>query len=143
MMSIGNRQHKIKVRRTMEPLDTEDRPTSGVLANLYLTDAYYALNVALPRCRPEHIQVTAGSNALLVEAELHPAQEKLEQQREFILAELPFGSIKRSFPIPGANLEPHAIEAHFENGLLTVTIPTQKRDAFLHKMRGENLPEEA
>lgn len=142
-MSMDDEQHRIRVRRTMDPLDIKGRPTGGVLANLYLTDAYMVLNVALPRCRPEHIQVTVSPTMILVEAEQHPAQEKMEQEREFILAELPFGSIRRAFPLPDANLELHAVEAHFGNGLLTVTIPTQTRDAFLHKMRGEDLPEES
>ncbi len=142
-MPTKPRQHRVAVQRTEEPIHEKGRPTGGVLANLYLTDRYAVLNVGLPRCRPEHVKVTLGSNAILVEAELHPAQEAFEKEREYILAELPFGRIRRSFRLPEADLEPHAVEAHFQNGLLTVTIPTRERDVYLHEMRGEHLPEEA
>lgn len=141
-MSTDFRKHRVEVQRTQEPIYEKGRPTGGVLANLYSTNSYTVLNVGLPRCRPEHIQVTLGSNAISVVAEIHQAQETLEKEREYILAELPYGAIRRVFPLPEADLEPHAAEAHFQNGLLTLTIPTRQRDTYLHEKRGENLPEE-
>lgn len=141
-MSTDFRIHRVEVQRTREPINEKGRPTGGVLANLYSTDNYTVLNVGLPRCRPEHIKVILGSKAIMVVAERHRAQETLEKGRKYILAELPYGAIRRVFPLPGIDLEPHAAEAHFQNGLLTVTIPTRERDAYLHEKRGENLPEE-
>lgn len=141
-MSTDFRKHRVEVQRTQERIYEKGRPTAGVLANLYSTDNYTVLNVGLPRCRPEHIKITLGSNAILVVAELHRAQETLEKEREYILAELPYGAIRRAFPLPKTDSEPHAAEAHFQNGLLTVTIPNRERDAYLHEKRGENLPEE-
>lgn len=141
-MTTNPRQHRVSVQLTREPIYVAGRPTAGAPANLYQTDSYAVLNVGLPRCRPEHVNVTLGTNAILVEAELHPAQEALEQEREYLIAELPYGSISRVFPLPWDDLELHAVEAHFQNGLLTVTIPTRERDAYLHRMRGEQLPEE-
>lgn len=141
-MSTDFRTHRVEVQRTQDHINEKGSPTGGVLANLYSTNSYTVLNVGLPRCRPEHIQVTLGSNAILVVAEIHQAQEALEKDRDYILVELPYGTIRRVFPLPKVNLEPHAVEAHFQNGLLTVTIPTRERDAYLHERRGEELPEE-
>lgn len=141
-MSTDFKKHRVEVQRTQELIYEKGRPTGGVLANLYSTDNYTVLNVGLPRCRPEHIQIILGPNAILVLAELHQAQETVEKGREYILAELPYGAIRRAFPLPEADLEPHAAEAHFQNGLLTVTIPTRQRNSYLHEKRGENLPEE-
>jgi HSP20 family molecular chaperone IbpA len=141
-MSTDFRIHRIDVQKTQELISQKGRPTAGVLANLYSTDSYAVLNVGLPRCRPEHIQITLGSNAILVVAELHPAQEAVEKERDYILAELPYGTIRRVFPLPEADLEPQSAEAHFQNGLLTVTIPTRERDDYLYEKRGEHLLEE-
>ncbi|NIM94696.1 MAG: Hsp20 family protein [Anaerolineales bacterium] len=141
-MTTDFKQHRIAVQRTDEPIHEKGRPTTGVLANLYSTESYTVLNVGLPRCLPEHIKVMLSPNVILVEAELHRAQEIVEKEREFILAELPYGRIRRAFPLPNADLEHHAVEAHFQNGLLTVTIPTRERDAYLHEKRGKFLPEE-
>lgn len=141
-MSTDFRKHRVEVRRTREPIYEKGRPTGGVLTNLYSTDSYTVLNVELPPCRPEHIKVTLGSNAILVVAELHQAQEVFEKDREYILAELPYGVIHRVFPLPKVNLQPHATEAHIQNGLLTITIPTHERDAYLHERCGEKLSEE-
>lgn len=135
-MTVVTRQHRIPVRRTEEPINGEGRPTSGVLANLYLSDRYAVLNVGLPRCRPKNIRVTLGTEKLLVEVAVHLAQGKQEAEREYILAELPYGKIRRVFPLPDAALELDAGEAHFANGLLTVTIPTRAQHAYLREKRG-------
>ncbi len=142
-MTTNSKKHRVAVQQTKEPIRELGRPTGGVLANLYRTDSYAVLNVGLPRCLPEHIQLTAGPNGLIVEANLHPAQEALEKDREYLFAELPYGGISRRFPLPWDDLELHAVEAHFQNGLLTVTIPTRERDAYLHRKRGAQLPEES
>ncbi len=142
-MTTRPRLHRVTIQRSEEELRQPGRPTAGVLANLYRTDSYAVLNVGLPRCLPGNIQVTLGANALRVEAELHPAQQTLESEREYLIAELPYGNINRVFPLLWDDLELHATEAHFQNGLLTVTIPTRDRDAYLHRKRGERLPEES
>ncbi len=59
------------------------------------------------------------------------------EEREYILAELPYGKIKAVFPLPVADLEPHAVEAHFANGLLIVTGSTRALDAYLREKQGE------
>ncbi|NIS81082.1 MAG: Hsp20 family protein [Anaerolineales bacterium] len=142
-MALDQRPHRVAVQQTQEPVYVAGRPTGGVLANLYSTDSYAVLNVGLPRCLPEHIKVTLSPKAILVEAELHRAQATVEKERKYILAELPYGRIRRAFPLPEGDFEPHAVEAHFQNGLLTITIPTHDRDAYLHEKRGKKkLPEE-
>lgn len=141
-MNSSAKQHRLEVWRIEGPMRGLGRPSPGVLANVYRTDSYAVVNVGLPRCLPEKIRITVGLNGLVIEADLHPAQQKLEQDREYLLAELPFGKISRRLPLPWDDLELHAVEAHFQNGLLTITIPTRERDAFLHEMRGEQLSEE-
>jgi HSP20 family molecular chaperone IbpA len=110
--------------------------------NVYRSENYVVVDAGLPRCRPENIQVTLAPDELLIEAERHPGETAVDDEREYLVRELPYGTLSRVIQLPRVELALHSAEAHFENGLLTVTIARRKRDAYVHGFRGEDVPED-
>ena len=130
--------HRITIQR-VEHLDARDETSErGAPANLYRSANYVALDMALPRCLPQHVRVTLAPDTLLVESERHAGTEPTEEGRDYLLHELPAGPVRRSFPLPTTDLALHEAEAHFSNGMLTVSIPTRARDAYRHDVRGDS-----
>ena len=109
----------------------------GMPANLYRTANYVVIDVGLPRCLPAHIRVSLAPGALLVEADRHPGELATDQGRDYVLHELPHGTVRRTIELPAADLLLAAAEAHFANGMLTVSIPTAGREEYRRNVRGE------
>jgi HSP20 family molecular chaperone IbpA len=70
---------------------------------------------------------------MLIQAERHPGEESIHEERTYILSELPEGAVRRVFDLPQGDWAYADAEAHFANGLLTVTIPTQARAKILRQ----------
>jgi HSP20 family molecular chaperone IbpA len=126
-------QHVIPVR-VVEHLDTFHPEASGMPINLYHTDSYLVINAGLPRCLPDKVHVFVAPAKILIRAERHPGEESHEK-RTYILSELPEGAVGRVLDLPQGEWAYTAAEAHFANGLLTVTIPTQARAEYLRQMQ--------
>ena len=139
---MSNKTYTVPILRTNTLDVPADRPMVGLSVNVYRSANYVVVDAGLPRCRPESIRVTLAPDQLLIEAERHPGEAIVEEEREYLMRELPYGAIGRVIPLPAVELALHSAEAHFENGLLTVTIPTPERDAYRHHFRGEEVPEE-
>ncbi|MCU1489761.1 MAG: 18 kDa heat shock protein [Acidimicrobiaceae bacterium] len=90
-------------------------------------DAYrhgdtFIVNFDLPGVDPSSIDLTVEKNALTVKAERHwePAEGD-----EVIIKERPMGSFTQQIFL-GDGLDPDNIEARYERGVLTVTIPVSE-----------------
>jgi HSP20 family molecular chaperone IbpA len=128
-------QHVVPVR-VKERLDALPPEANGMPVNLYHTHDYLVINAGLPRCLPDKIRVFVTSARMLIQAERHPGEEPSheEQERTYILSELPEGAVGRVLDLPQGDWAYAAAEAHFANGLLTVSIPTQARAEYLSQM---------
>ena len=103
--------------------------------NLYQTDRYLVAQAGLPRCLPDRIYVFIAPGKMQIRAERHPG-EPLDEGRTYILSELPDGAIGRTLDLPQGEWSYNDAEAHFANGLLTVTVPTPARADYLRQMQG-------
>ena len=139
---MTNQHHPLSIQHTETLAAAANQTTAGVAANVFRTSNYLVLEIGLPRCRPEHINLTLAADQLLVEAERHLGEAAVEDEREYLLRELPYGTIGRVFSFPGADLVHHDAQAHFANGMVIVTIPTQERDAYHHRVRGLEAPDD-
>ncbi len=126
------KQHIIPVV-VQDHLDTLPREARSLPVNLYVTDRYVVVHAGLPRCRPEKIQVFVAPGEILILAERHEG-EPTEAVRAYLISELPFGMVGRVISLPEGKWRYHDAEAHFANGLLTVTIPTEARAEYLKEM---------
>jgi HSP20 family protein len=78
------------------------------------------LSVELPGMDEEDIEVILSDDVLTIKGEKKAETEKGEKTYSY--KERAYGSFRRSLPL-GANILTDKIEAHFDKGVLTITLP--------------------
>ena len=113
--------------RELDRLTQQTLPTGGRGAAMPL-DAYrhgdqFRIHVDLPGVDPSSIELTVEKNVLTLSAERSWQPGDGDQ---VVIAERPQGRFSRQLFL-GEGLDPERIEAHCENGVLTVTVPVAER----------------
>jgi HSP20 family protein len=80
----------------------------------------YEITAELPGMDESNIDVKFSDGTLTIKGE--KKDEKEEKKKDYYLSERRYGSFQRSFSVPGS-VDTDKIEAHFKNGVLTVTLP--------------------
>jgi HSP20 family protein len=88
--------------------------------NVSETDKELRITAELPGVSDKDIDVSLDGDILTVRGE--KKLERKEEKEDFHFVERSFGSFQRAIRIPFA-VEPDKVQARFENGVLTVTIP--------------------
>jgi HSP20 family protein len=83
-------------------------------------DTAYVITADLPGIEKKNVEVKVANGRLVIRGEKQ--QEKSEDNKDYRLRERLFGSFERSFQIPDS-VNADKIEARFEKGELTVTLP--------------------
>jgi HSP20 family protein len=98
----------------------ESRQLPAVLPmDAYRRGETFVVHFDLPGANPESIELTVERNVLTVQAERSwPRQEG----DEIVVAERPQGTFSRQLFL-GETLDPDRVQANYENGVLTLTIP--------------------
>ena len=81
------------------------------------------VKVDLPGHDPKSVQVKLEDGVLTIQSERK--QERQEQQEGVLRAERSYGAFARSFSLPDT-VDPQRVEARFDNGVLTVTLPKRE-----------------
>jgi HSP20 family protein len=104
------------------PMLREEEPAAMWTPRLDLTetDGAFVARMDLPGLKREEIQVDVQNNRLTVRGERK--FEQREEQENVVRMERSYGTFFRAFTLP-ENVLPDAIEAAFEDGVLTVQIP--------------------
>ncbi len=78
----------------------------------------------VPGVRPEDVKLTLENNLLTIRGEKkQEAEEKSERVHRY---ERSYGTFERAFALPGT-VDADKIQANYENGVLTVTLPKAER----------------
>jgi HSP20 family protein len=80
----------------------------------------YEITAELPGMDESNIDVKFSDGTLTIKGE--KKDEREEKQKDYHLSERRYGSFQRSFGVPDG-VDADKIEAHFKNGVLTVTLP--------------------
>jgi len=80
----------------------------------------YQFIAELPGLDEKDVEVSMADNVLTIKGE--KKDEKEEKKKEYYRAERRFGSFRRSFELP-AGVDQNKIEANFQKGVLTITLP--------------------
>jgi HSP20 family protein len=88
--------------------------------DVYQTPKEVIVKASLPGIKPEDVEVAITDDTLTIKGETR-AEEKVDEE-DYICRECHYGSYLRSITIPHA-LKTDAAKAHFEDGILTLTIP--------------------
>jgi HSP20 family protein len=93
---------------------------------LDVTDAEggYQIEAPVPGFKPEEVEVTFADGVLRIQAQ--HSQESAQNKGGYLRKEVAYGNYQRSIQLP-ADVKEDDIQAHFENGVLTITVPKVPR----------------
>ena len=83
-------------------------------------DKQVVIQASLPCVKPDNVNVSVEDNRLTIEGETHSTEET--EKERYVIRERRSGPFHRSLTLP-QGLEEDNIEARFENGVLTLTVP--------------------
>ena len=78
------------------------------------------IQASLPGVKPEDVNVTIEDNRLTIEGQVNSVEES--EKDRYVIRERHSGSFYRSLALP-KDLQDDNVEARFENGVLTLTLP--------------------
>jgi HSP20 family protein len=84
----------------------------------YVTPDEIVVVANMPGVKPEAVEITLEGDTLTIKAERPAPIENVE----YVMQERPYGTFIRTLNI-NVPVDSNRAEAHFENGLLTLTIP--------------------
>ena len=99
--------------------------------NIRETDADYRIALAAPGLTKKDFKVETGDDVLTVRVE---KEETKEEKVGYTRKEYSFHSFSRSFLVP-ENAQPDNIQARYEDGILTLTLP--KKEVTVTKAKKE------
>jgi HSP20 family protein len=104
--------------------NTQRRATSGMPMDAYRQGENFYVHFDLPGVDPSSIDLTVEKNVLTVRAERSVNWGR--EGTEVLVAERPQGSYSRQLFL-GETLDPDRIQANYEHGVLTLTIPVAEQ----------------
>lgn len=92
-------------------------------------DGYYMLDVELPGYKKEDIKISLFNGNLTISAEHHETEEEKDNKGAVVRQERYYGNCSRTFYV-GDAVRQTDVHAAYNNGILTVTVPTaEKKEA--------------
>jgi HSP20 family protein len=92
----------------------------GLAVDVLENDSGYVVKASVPGINVEEVEITFEDNVLTIKGEVQDDNE--EQEGNFHIRERWFGSFGRRLRFP-TNVDADAIEATYENGILTLNVP--------------------
>ncbi len=86
--------------------------------DVYSTPSEIVISASVPGLKPEEVDITLEGDTLSISGEIKPPMENVE----YIFQERGYGKFSRTLTI-NVPVEQDKVEATFENGVLTITLP--------------------
>lgn len=109
-------------RLTQQAFGTRSRPAVMPM-DAYREDDHFVVHFDLPGVDPSSVDLTVEKNVLTVTAE---RQWQPNEDQQVVASERPQGTFNRQLFL-GEGLDVEKVEASYENGVLTVTIPVAEQ----------------
>lgn len=110
--------------RSMRGIDTPWRRDFGwgvaPAVDIAERENAYEITAELPGMDEKDIDLTIADGALTIKGE--KSEETEEKKKDYYVSERRYGSFQRSFALP-EGVDPDKIEASFNKGVLTITLP--------------------
>jgi HSP20 family protein len=93
---------------------------SAPLVDVVEKEKEYQISAELPGLDEKDIEVSVADDLLTIKGE--KKEEKEERARSYYVSERRYGAFQRGFQLP-SGIDAEKIEAHFQKGVLTLTLP--------------------
>jgi HSP20 family molecular chaperone IbpA len=80
----------------------------------------------MPGMKAENVEIELENNVLTISGEKKEERTESDKEERYHLSERRYGHVSRSFVLP-REVEQEKIQAHFEDGVLTVRIPKSEK----------------
>ena len=94
-----------------------------LMADVWEEGDNYFVKMAMPGVKKEDIKISVTGDTLSIEGE--SKEEKEEKEKKYFLKTFQSCSYSQSFNLPSL-VNPDGVEAKFEDGVLTITLPKAK-----------------
>lgn len=94
----------------------------SVPVDIWEKDNKIMVKAAAPGVKPEDLDVTVEESVLTISGEIRNAHEETQNESKVYHREFRYGRFSRSVRLP-EDIDVDAIDAEFNNGFVTVTIP--------------------
>jgi len=102
----------------------EERSVFNPRLNVTETENEIEATVELPGLSEEDIDLTLTRDGLTIQGE--KKEEKEEEGMNYYRRERAYGYFKRTIPLPPDGVDRDKVEANFEKGVLTITMPKRE-----------------
>ncbi len=116
---------------------TTDPPVLFLPLDIEETESAYRLTASVPGFAPDAVDVTFSEGVLTILAKAEP----ISREGTWLRRERPHGSLLRRLQLP-AQVDPGGIEAAFENGVLTVSVPKLPKPKAVRIPVGQAVPKQ-
>ena len=123
MVSLRDALDRLFERSLTQPFrDWPEQMEIGraVSVGVYESNGNLVVNAELPGLKPEDVDISLSDNRLTIKGEFQTEDEG-ERDNVYYQERL-YGKFERSFALP-TGIDTDAIDAEFEDGVLTVTLP--------------------
>ena len=120
MMTLRNEFDRFFENFLDSPLQENRDLDWGLALDVAETDQAYTIKASVPGINPDDIDITLSDNVLTIKGEFK--EENNNEGEKYHLRERRFGSFGRSVTLPVA-VNTEAVEAAYDNGVLTLTVP--------------------
>jgi HSP20 family protein len=107
----------------LRPVNLSGEPVFDVRVDLYEKDGAYVVKCELPGMKKEDVEIKVIENRLTIAGKTR--WENKEEQARYVYRELRQGAFTRTFILDDP-IDPKAIDAALEYGILTVKFPAAK-----------------
>jgi HSP20 family protein len=112
---------------------------SGILAptiDVTENDRETRITAELPGIKEEDVEVTVDNDVLTIRAEKRVERNDGNEARRHV-SERAYGTFQRSLRLP-QSVDPESVRAHFDHGVLTVTLPRTAQTESRQRIRIES-----
>ena len=98
----------------------EDLGTTSLSLDVVETGDTFVVKAAVPGVDPKDVEISVDDDVLTIRGEFNKQEESSDES--YLRREIRYGSFQRQLRLP-PTVEAEKAQAHFENGLLKLTLP--------------------
>lgn len=129
-LALNDAMNQLMRNAFIQPNTLFENGTNGNTPALDIAETKdaYTVKAQLPGWKPEDVEITFENGQLTLRGEWKEENEEKGEDAKWHRKEIRYGSFERTLLLP-VEVEADKAQAHFENGVLTLTLPKKATPA--------------